>query len=368
MPMTSLYSGSGAYCYANSLHMCLGAAGFDAVPGPGFLECLTTMPFGAGYIRLEQGALPLLSPVTVDPDAGLTRALAALGWTCQEGQGGDEAEALDRLREGLMHGPVVLGPLDMGYLSYHPDCAHQPDADHHIAVLALEDDHALVHDPDGYPYAVLPLADLLTSWRADSIDWKRGAYRMRYAFRQQHPRSRGDMIRRTLPLAVCRREAHQPCFLHRERAKACLGTAVRPRNAPLTHYLSAKLGLSDRLLVRENLLADPGGPVEYGGVRALRLLAGDLRGEVSPRLHGGLVHFLLPLAARRFLDGALFFAEARLPEAAAILDRQAHLCGEAQILALQKRYGEVARRIDEVAECDIAITELLGAAIVVYSA
>ena len=63
--------------------MCLGAAGFDAVPGPGFLECLTTMPFGAGYIRLEQGALPLLSPVTVDPDAGLTRALAALGWTCQ---------------------------------------------------------------------------------------------------------------------------------------------------------------------------------------------------------------------------------------------------------------------------------------------
>ncbi len=315
MPMTSLYSGSGAYCYANSLHMCPRAAGFDAVPGPGFLECLTTMPFGAGYIRLEQGALPLLSPVTVDPDAGLTRALAALGWTCQEGQGGDEAEALDRLREGLAHGPVVLGPLDMGYLSYRPDCAHQPDADHHIAVLALEDGHALVHDPDGYPYAVLPLADLLTSWRADSIDWKRGAYRMRYAFRQQHPRSREDMIRRTLPL------------------------------------------------IRENLLADPGGPVEYGGVCALRMLADDVRGEVAPRLHGSLVYFLLPLAARRFLDGALFFAEARLPEAAAILDRQARLCGEAQTLTLQKRYGEVARRIDEVAECDVALADLLDATI-----
>ncbi len=217
--MTSLYSGSGAYCYANSLHMCLRAAGFDLVPEPGFLECLTTMPFGAGYIRLEQGALPLLSPVTVDPDTGLTRALAALGWTCREGKGGDEAEALARLREGLTHGPVVLGPLDMGYLSYRPDCAHGPGADHHIAVLALEDDHALVHDPDGYPYAVLPLADLLTSWQADSIAWKRGAYRMRYAFRQERQRSREDMIARTLPL------------------------------------------------IRENLLADPGGPVEYGGGR-----------------------------------------------------------------------------------------------------
>jgi len=138
---------------------------------------------------------------------------------------------------------------------------------------------------------------------------------MRYAFKQERQRSREEMIRRTLPL------------------------------------------------IRENLLADPGGPVEYGGVRALRLLASDLRGEVSLRLHGGLVHFLLPLAARRFLDGALFFAEARLPEAAAILDRQARLCGEAQTLAIQKRYGEVAQRVDELANCDVALTDLLGAAI-----
>ncbi len=100
----------------------------------------------------------------------------------------------------------------------------------------------------------------------------------------------------------------------------------------------------------------------------MRMLAADVRGEVSPRLHGCLIHFLLPLAARRYLDGAHFFAEARLPKAAAILDRQARLCGEAQTLAIQERYPEVAQRIDGLAECDVALAELLAAAIVMYSA
>lgn len=50
------YVGSGDYCYANSLHMSLLGSGAspDTVPSPGFLECLTTMPFGYTYLTRPQ--------------------------------------------------------------------------------------------------------------------------------------------------------------------------------------------------------------------------------------------------------------------------------------------------------------------------
>ena len=46
------YIGSGDYCYANSLYMSLLGSGAnpDILPSPGFLECLTTMPFGNTYL------------------------------------------------------------------------------------------------------------------------------------------------------------------------------------------------------------------------------------------------------------------------------------------------------------------------------
>jgi len=44
--MNASFTGNGAYCYANTLHMTLLAAGgvSAAVPEPGFLECATVMP------------------------------------------------------------------------------------------------------------------------------------------------------------------------------------------------------------------------------------------------------------------------------------------------------------------------------------
>jgi len=312
LPPTPRYTGSGAYCYANSLHMCLQAAGAgDTLPEPGFLECLTTMPFGAGYLRFGDGAVALPSPITVDPDTGLTRALDALGWACDEWSGDDADEALARLRAGLARGPVLLGPLDMGYLSYRPDCERAPAGDHHIVALDLSDEHLRVHDPDGYPCAVLPLDDVLVAWRAESIDWKHGAHRLRAAFHPERPRSRREAIARTLPL------------------------------------------------IRQALTADPDGPLDYGGAQAAALLAADLRGDEAARRRPGLVSFFLPLAVRRRLDGAQFFREAGLSKAACILDDQALRWGQAQTFALQERYDAVAACVDDVAAGDRALVHLL---------
>ena len=109
------YIGSGDYCFSNSLHMSLLGSGAQAssLPETGFLECLTTMPFGYTYFK-EAELFFFSGP---NPDLGLTRAIQTLGWTCKVESGGDEGEAFARLRAAFQHGPVLIGPLNMGYLN-----------------------------------------------------------------------------------------------------------------------------------------------------------------------------------------------------------------------------------------------------------
>jgi hypothetical protein len=150
-------------------------------------------------------------------------------------------------------------------------------------------DRVLLHDPAGYPFAVLATSELLAAWPADAVDYKRGQYTPRGAFRRVESVYRQEAIKRTLPL------------------------------------------------IRENVSRDPGGPVAYGGAHALRLLADDLRGEVPSPLAANLMHFALPLAARRRLDASSFLREAGKEEVAENMRGQALLFGEAQYRAAQGR-------------------------------
>lgn len=88
------YTGNGAYCYSNSVYMALRESGAAAaeLPEPGFIECLTTMPFGTLYLRVGRDLLVYFSSPLATPDRGITTALDALGWECRE-----ECE------EGLIH-------------------------------------------------------------------------------------------------------------------------------------------------------------------------------------------------------------------------------------------------------------------------
>ncbi len=293
------YVGSGEYCYANSLYMSLlgSGASLDTLPSPGFLECLTTMPFGNTYLKEAR----LFFFDGFDPHLGLTRAIETLGWTCQLEQGGDEQTALERLRAAVQHGPVLIGPLDMGYLTYNPNHPFLGGADHFLVVLAVEADHVLVHDPKGFPYATLPFENLLKAWRAERIPYIDEAYTMRSHFRQVEVVSHQEMIARTLPY------------------------------------------------IRENVQRDPGGPAVYGCVRALRMLAETLRAEVPENLAGHLLYFALPLAVRRNLDAQAFLTEGNQPEAAELLEQQARLLGRAQYPGVQHEWSFVATLIEQVA-------------------
>lgn len=300
------YAGNGNYCYANSLHMSLLSAGAasNELPTPSFIECLTTMPFGNLYLDLDSGPIAFFSPVTLDPNLGLARAAKTLGWTFNEQRGGTAEEALARLRAKVREGVVLVGPIDMGYLSYNPNHQYQMGGDHFVAVMAIENEHVLMHDPQGYPCAFLPVQEFLNAWQADSINYKEAPFTMRSKFRHVEQVSRQKMIERTLPL------------------------------------------------IRENLTANPGGPVAYGGVEALTLMAQTLRDEAASDLKGTMQYFALPLAAKRNMDGAAFLHEAGKEEAAQIMERQAVLYGEAQYHAAHGQWEKVADLIERVAELE----------------
>ena len=291
------YVGSGDYCYANSLYMSLLGSGAnpDTLPSPGFLECLTTMPFGNTYLNEAE----LFFFDGLDPHQGLTRAIETMGWTCRLEQGGDEQGALQRLRAAIQHSPVLIGPLDMGYLTYNPYAFG--GADHFLVVLTVEHDHVLVHDPKGFPYATLPLEDLLKAWRAERIDYIDEAYTLRADFQRVETVRRQEMIMRTLPFIL------------------------------------------------SNLQRDPPGPEVSGGVHALRMLAQTLRTQMPDHLPAHLLSFAFPLAVRRKLDAQAFLVEGKMPEAAALIEQQARLIGQAQYPGMQRMWSSVASLIEQVA-------------------
>lgn len=299
-----LYTGNSDYCYANSLYMSLLAAGADhsTLPDPGFLECLTTMPFGKLYLDLDKGPLVFFSSSEVNPDSGLTFALQFLGWTCQERRGDQDDEALARLREAVKQAPVLVGPVDLGYLAYNPQHRNMAGADHFVVALAVEEDHILMHDPQKYPYAFLPLSEFMEAWRAERIGYRSAPYTFRTHFRQLEQPTRQEMIKRALPL------------------------------------------------IRSHVKAERKGPVVYSGTHALYRLIEDLRkNEKPPQILNSLMYFVFPLAARRSVDGAVFLSEAGLQEAARCMEQQGLLLGQAQYLAVHKRWDEVAELMERLA-------------------
>jgi hypothetical protein len=299
------YTGNGAYCFSNALHMSLLAAGADplALPETWFVECLTAMPFGRVFDA--DGPRFWINASGWSPERrGLPLAVEALGWRCETWHGGSAEEASARLREALARGPAMLGPLDFGYLSHHRGAAAMAGFDHYVTGLALTDEGLLLHDPAGAPYAVLPVPDLLDAWRADRIGWKLGPYTLRSHFERERSPTREEMIARALPA------------------------------------------------VRANVHREPARPGSASGHRALRALAGAVRGGPPEALERHLVVFLLPTAARRSVDAARFLAEAGLPAAAAAMGEEAELWGRSCSAASRRDWARAGDLLQQLADAE----------------
>lgn len=283
------YVGSGPYCYANSFAMMFGK---DA-PSTAVIELATCSPFG---MQLVGGALPFFDPYGWTPDAGFGAALDAMGWTSTATSGGSTDDALERLRMELIHGPVWVGPVEMGWLRYQPGMNGPIGADHYLVVLAIEGDCLRLHDPQGYPYATLPIGDFLEAWRAESIDYGL-PFTMRANFRRIRVVQEEDVIRATLPAA--------------------------------TRWLSMQW--------QENL---PDGTLGNG--EAAAALASMIETACDENLRGHLIHFAVRVGVRRLADAATCLARVRCREAAQVLSEQAVLVGSLQYLLSTGRDAEAA--------------------------
>ncbi|MEU8102305.1 hypothetical protein AB0C18_01120 [Nonomuraea muscovyensis] len=190
--MSLPYVGSGPYCYANSLAMILG----EHAPPPAVIEVLTGSPYG---MQLIGGRLPLFDPYGWNPEVGLDAAIGLLGWTCERRDGGSAAEAVERLRRACQDGPVLAGPLELGLLSYQPGAGEAVGADHYVVVLEVGADGVLLHDPQGYPYARLPVGAFAEAWRGELIGYLERPYAMRSGFVRRARVAPDEALRRSLP-------------------------------------------------------------------------------------------------------------------------------------------------------------------------
>ncbi|MDO3678985.1 hypothetical protein [Paenibacillus ehimensis] len=271
------YTGSGPYCYANSFAMMFGAA----APSPAVIEFATGSPFG---MQLIGGTLPFFDPYGWDPEAGFDDALTALGWTSTVAKGGDADAALARLKASLSDGPVWIGPLEMGHLRHQPGMTGPIGADHYVVVLDVNDERVLMHDPQGYPYASLPLSDFMTAWRAETLSYGK-PYTMRTGFARLAEVSEADAIRASIPAAI--------------------------------RWLSMEGG--------HNMP-----PGTLGNGEAAEGLATLIESGCDRELRSHLIHFAVRVGARRAADAATCLARVGYAEASRIAAEQAMLIGSIQ--------------------------------------
>lgn len=160
-----------SYCYSKCLSMILSWKGdFYSLP---FLECVTTVPFGFVYITSDGGGFAVNG---YNPHDGLERALKTLQYEYRFKCFHSADEALSFLKEALEEEPILIGPIDMGFLVYDPYCKFKKGADHYVTALGIDEDYIILNDPDGYLQVPLPISNFLKAWKAKAISYKRGPY------------------------------------------------------------------------------------------------------------------------------------------------------------------------------------------------
>ena len=168
------YIGNSPYCYANSAAMLLGNVGESVEPR--LIEVLSGVGLGAFWVAESQTLY--LSGWASAPDVGVSRSFRLLGFDVVEEAEADGAPMpVEALTVQLNEGPVMLGPLDMGELPYHPNAPGANGVDHYVLALHAEDVAVVVHDPAGYPSMPVDVEALDRAWKAELVAYRKGRYR-----------------------------------------------------------------------------------------------------------------------------------------------------------------------------------------------
>ena len=293
-----MYFGDVSLCYSYSLAMALDAYGYDFKAE--FLEAIMVMGNGASIVK-EDEQHPLVFFDNGMPDLSISHSLKILGFDYEDfylkdGVEVDLEEIKGKLESFLSNGPVVLGPLDMGHLTYNPNHTILYGVDHFVTVYAVDGQHLYLHDPAGFACMKVTFNDILEAWKAEAIDYKRGAYSMWGNFKKVKNPSQTE--------------------IYQETARIMKNRYLNGQNGVLECYAKA---------VSENSL-----------------------NTEQKQLHQ---YFSFKLAAVRNLYLSKFLKD-HDPEGARLKEELATLFGQAHLSCLKEEYQELAHLLYQIAEVD----------------
>ena len=293
-----MYFGDVSLCYSYSLAMALETYGYDFKAD--FLEAIMVMGNGASIVK-EDEQHPLIFFDNGMPDLSISHSLKILGFDYEDfylkdGAEVDLEEVKGKLETFLSNGPVVLGPLDMGHLTYNPNHTILYGVDHFVTVYALDDQYLYLHDPAGFACMKVAFTDIIEAWKAEAIDYKRGSYSMWGNFKQVKSPSQTE--------------------IYQETARIMKNRYLNGQNGVLECYAKA---------VAENGL-----------------------NTEQKQLHQ---YFSFKLAAVRNLYLSKFLKD-HDPEGARLKEELASLFGQAHLSCLKEDYKELAHLLYQIAEVD----------------
>ena len=257
-----MYFGDVSLCYTYSLAMALHSYGYDVRPE--FLEAIMAMGNGASIVK-EDEKHPLVFFDNGMPDSSISHSLDILGFTYDEYYIKDSYAAnllsiREILSKFLLSGPLVLGPLDMGYLTYNPNHIHLYEADHFVSVYDLDDEFIYFHDPAGFASMKMSFSEFLKAWEAKNIDYKRGSFSMWANFKKIKSPTSKEIYQKTSMLMKQQYERGEENVIARY-AKSVADNGLNEEQKHLHQYFSFKLA-SIRNLYMSNFLK------EYDAVRS----------------------------------------------------------------------------------------------------
>ncbi|WP_061598361.1 peptidase [Streptococcus oralis] len=237
-----MYFGDVSLCYSYSLAMALDAYGYDFKAD--FLEAIMAMGNGASIVK-EDEQHPLVFFDNEMPDLSISHSLKILGFDYEDfylkdGSEVDLEEVKGKLETFLSNGPVVLGPLDMGHLSYNPNHTILYGVDHFVTVYDIDDQYLYLHDPAGFACMKVAFNDILEAWKAEAIDYKRGAYSMWGNFNKVKSPSQTEIYQETARIMKNRYLNGQNGVLECY-AKAVAENGLNTEQKQLHQYFSFKL-------------------------------------------------------------------------------------------------------------------------------
>ena len=237
-----MYFGDVSLCYSYSLAMALDAYGYDFKAE--FLEAIMAMGNGASIVK-EDEQHPLVFFDNEMPDLSISHSLKILGFDYEDfylkdGSEVDLEEVKGKLETFLSNGPVVLGPLDMGHLTYNPNHTILYGVDHFVTVYGIDDQYLYLHDPAGFACMKVTFNDILEAWKAEAIDYKRGAYSMWGNFKKVKTPSQTEIYQETARIMKTRYLDGQRGVLECY-AKAVAENGLNTEQKLLHQYFSFKL-------------------------------------------------------------------------------------------------------------------------------